>query len=511
MESLCNALTGTYNTNILETASPLTQAVFISESTKHKEGEKGRVVLMDLILNHRAAKMPEPGLIGGPFTLSLHQSKKDQKIIYIFGENHSDIMDCERLVRKKTEAELVNGCPEGKIRNPGSGMCVKRTGNIGLQIVSENNARSENGSSKPTMPIETFLTSLLRTTDVFVDVFLEVPAYTGTGYSQTDRGYLVPSRMQSLLTMVGDCIEEKTRDGARCRFGRVHYTDIRKLNHSSVGAVSEFRKMWQMEIGRQADRWDAFRGGRSLLGSLAMYQKIKALMDRPVGAEVARKLGSGTDKEYLAFWRDQVFENPFVKKELERSYLRNEISAFALETVDREAMEQRSTFIQLYERANQAVKDVDANSTPHVNAAVAAHRKIYMDAMEGIYTRTVGINSAMVDIYTLARIFKVFSGRHDDAPDEPRNIILYYGNEHANRVRAFLGSQGYDMLNATEVPRYVKNCVNVESFPTPFFNVPTGGTFHMGPGGTGAGKCTLSRSVGVPSVCVCAEPHTHAP
>ena len=103
MESLCGALTETYNTNVLNTASPLTQAVFIDESRKRKGDEEGRKTLMELILNRRAAKMPKPGLIGGPFTLSLHRSKKDKKIIYIFGESHANVMDCELFgIKRRT-------------------------------------------------------------------------------------------------------------------------------------------------------------------------------------------------------------------------------------------------------------------------------------------------------------------------------------------------------------------------------------------------------------------------
>lgn len=467
-------MTETYNTNVLNTASPLTQAVFIDESRKRKGDEEGRTTLMDLILNHRAEKMPKPRLIGGPFTLSLHRSKKDKKIIYIFGESHANVMDCELFARKKTDAELRNGCPEGQVRNPSSGICVKKTGLIGKRIIRENNAKTGYAAVGVSMPIEGFLVDMLKTTDVFLDIFLEVPAYLGIGYLETDKTYLAPGRMQRVLTMLGDCIEKISRDSSKCQLGRVHYTDIRKLEHGTVGEVSNFRRTWYREVEQHP-----------ISMQTSLYDKIRNLSDQPRIARVLRALGEGTDDEYLAFWREQIFENRFVKKELARSYMQKEITAFALETVNREAMEQRSMFTLLYARAERALNDIKKIKEEQsrkgslarryrVSPSEISARARYVDAMQGIYNRTVGINSSMVDVYTLSRIFKVFRGEHDDTPNEPRNIILYYGDAHAKRVRAFLKSQGYEMIEATESPGQIRNCVNVENFPTPFFNLPVG-------------------------------------
>ncbi len=471
MESLCGALTETYNTNVLNTASPLTQAVFIDESRKRKGDEEGRKTLMELILNHRAAKMPEPGLIGGPFTLTLHRSKKDKKIIYIFGERHANVMDCELFAQKKTDAELRDGCPEGKIRNRKSGRCVTKTGLIGKQIIRENNNKAGGAAVGASMSIENFLVDMLRTTDVFLDIFLEVPAYLGVGYLEPARGYLAPGRIQKLLTMLGDCIEEKRRNSSKCQLARVHYTDVRKLEHGPIGQVSDFRRTWYREVERSA--------------GATIYDRIRDFSNQPRLAKVLSALGEGTDEEYLAFWREQIFENRFVKKELDRSYMRKEITAFALKTVDREAMEQRSTFVALYGQAERALDEIkeikkekswkDSLLDPYgITPAERSARSRYVEAMEGIYKRTVGVNSSMVDIYTLSRIFKVFSGENEDTPNEPRNMILYYGNAHADRVRQFLKSQGYEMIKAAESPLHIENCVNVGGFPTPFFNLPVG-------------------------------------
>ena len=455
MEDLCENLLGTYNTNYIDKGSPLAQAVFIDESARHRSGGKGRTSLMDLVSNHRAAEMPTPGYIGGPFTLTLHQSKKDRKIIYIFGECHDTRMDCELYIKnfRKTKKELKDGCPEGKVRNPTTGICVKETGAVGKSVIAANNKLPLANSREhvdSAMSFEDFMFKMLTTTDVFIDAFFELPAYRGKGYNEPEFKYLAPSRIQNLFEKVGECIQEKTRSSSFCKLARIHYTDVRKLEHSGVGDVSVFRRSYTLKL-------------RGVLALDQQFHFSKQLMEpgTPTERTVVKLGGKGPDEEYMAFWWKQIFENPFVKKELSRSYRSEDIKDFGFHTLVREALPERATFLFYY-------KILKANE----NGKTREQRKDYVDALKGIYNATVAINSSLVDIYTLSRIFKVFSGPHPDSPPEPSNIILYYGNQHAVRVRKFLSDHGYTTLKATEAPGKIKNCVSTEGFPTPFFSVP---------------------------------------
>ena len=66
-------------------------------SSKYKDTGKGRSVLMNLIYNHFAVQKPKPEYIGSPMDLTVHWSETYEKIIYIFGEHHSDKIDCYKI------------------------------------------------------------------------------------------------------------------------------------------------------------------------------------------------------------------------------------------------------------------------------------------------------------------------------------------------------------------------------------------------------------------------------
>ena len=97
-QNLCKDLKATYDTNILDIESDDIQKEFLNVSLENKE-TKGRKVLMKLICNHYdemvRANKPIADFIGGPKTLSIHWHPVYKKMIYIFGEWHSNTTDCE--------------------------------------------------------------------------------------------------------------------------------------------------------------------------------------------------------------------------------------------------------------------------------------------------------------------------------------------------------------------------------------------------------------------------------
>jgi hypothetical protein len=96
---ICENRVNTYNTNILDSEDKKIKEEFLKLSLKYRKGNKGKKVLMELICNHFSKdpnkKRPTPRFIGGPKNLTVHYSKKYNKMIYIFGEYHSDIVDCD--------------------------------------------------------------------------------------------------------------------------------------------------------------------------------------------------------------------------------------------------------------------------------------------------------------------------------------------------------------------------------------------------------------------------------
>jgi len=101
MEKLCKELTSTYDTNILDNEDKTVQDKFLNVSRKNRKNKGGKKVLMQLICNHYDENVqklkPNAEFIGGPKTLSIHWHPGFKKMIYIFGEWHANITDCDKF------------------------------------------------------------------------------------------------------------------------------------------------------------------------------------------------------------------------------------------------------------------------------------------------------------------------------------------------------------------------------------------------------------------------------
>ena len=106
------------------------------------------------------------------------------------------------------------------------------------------------------------------------------------------------------------------------------------------------------------------------------------------------------------------------------------------------------------------------------------------------------ITTIMADIYLLSRVFKEFDISNiskdaymralpEDQPQKPSNIIIYVGDEHAQRYRRFLKSPMCHFIDVGRagtpkpdityddkgVPTSykVRTCINMKTIPQPFF------------------------------------------
>lgn len=88
MRLLCNYLHTYYDTNILEYNS-VVKEIFLDTIKKNKTDKKSNKTLIKLITNMKIPKQIKSRLTG-PYTLSLHTSKKYKMNVYVFGEIHLD-------------------------------------------------------------------------------------------------------------------------------------------------------------------------------------------------------------------------------------------------------------------------------------------------------------------------------------------------------------------------------------------------------------------------------------
>ena len=108
-QNVCDTLRKTYNINFLDLdENKIIGQEFAKAAEIYKDSKKGNKVLIDLIYNHYNVKKPFPDFIGGPQTVTMHWSNRWKKLIYIFGEQHSNEIDCEKRLNTKKWVPIQN-------------------------------------------------------------------------------------------------------------------------------------------------------------------------------------------------------------------------------------------------------------------------------------------------------------------------------------------------------------------------------------------------------------------
>jgi len=457
MEEICNKLKDTYNASILNNENTLIQTVFEHISRKNSGGNKGNRTLMKLILNYydnkRMLNKTVYNKIGGPISLTLQWSEKYNMYVYIFGEYHSDQIDCDiALPPGKINIEAIrDGCEPKKVRNPITKKCVNEDGVIGKNIIQK--AKEATLKKEPYIEVERFLKDLFLYTPAFIDFYLETPGYTGQDYLFGRHPWFGRKlRLSALSTTFEDCLRAiKRKESYLCRNVRVHYLDIRKEDEmKDVNDVSHLRSVYN----------------RILTSPDMPYStKLALLKNDPRIVGTIKKLLTSDTEEYNKFWKQQLLQSSIVKKEFSRTILPKSVLQIFLEKeITYQAWITRDFF-------RTFLKSFD---TPNINLS---------DVMHGI-SFTVMVNAVVMDMYTITRMFKKFKNV-ENQPERPRNIILYAGDAHSTVCRKFLDRLEFKTITRTagvtydtgQKNKYWKNspaytnCVDISQFKQPFFGV----------------------------------------
>jgi len=360
LERVRDELVGTYNAQVLEGLSS-------EEQDEVRDMVGDNETLQKLIRNYFLDKMPVADYLSGPFTLSVHWSEKYNKTIYIFGEAH--------------------GYKDA---------CVSKA-----------------------MPIQDYLYTLSKTTDAFIDFYLE----TSLNDMSDHFSWFVPAYIGKVRSKFAKCIRPKSRHAERCRLIRTHYVDIRQTNKKGASLVNLFAIL-------------ALTGVTQSLPS----NRKKVLVALP---NLFEKKGM---KEYVEeeYWKE-------TRKEIERvtpksaqtaiiRWMKKEISS-----VVKEHGNDISYFAYSLYTAMRGEKH-------HVNVS---------ELKTSLVKLLFPLVSPVMDVYTLARTFKKFNtskppGKGKEGilwwrkpvgtwhqPTEPHNVIYYAGNNHASRIRGFLDKLGF--------------------------------------------------------------------
>ena len=434
--NICDKLIKSYNTTIIDQMPPDLKDALQSNASycsvnPYRQHEKERTVLNELIKNHfdkkKKAKREEltQHYIGGPMTLTCHWSEEYQKLIYIFGEEHSEDTDCSKF-----------------LENYGYGRNEEKSG----------------------MPIEEFLKKFIEINDIYLDIFVELPAYKQKTlkYSKplSEHEGLANSRLFKIGTEFSECMDGYDRNPQKCSRSRIHYMDIRNIEREAANgldAVSIFIITCFNII--DSDQEDLNQKKSSLL-EFAISDLGKYVMNGFL-------IPKSSKKEYLEFWNSMLSDNYYVDKELElnNQEISRKISNFLKkemrERLDKKYEDEKYATSKLI---NKQAKLIIDNYTTEIDPQTII--KYFYD----LTFLLINTNAVIVDAYTLSRIFKKFNLypenkekiRTTDEPETASNIIIYAGNNHSNTYRKFLEKIGFILIaNIGKAKSTPRNCIDM--------------------------------------------------
>lgn len=202
------------------------------------------------------------------------------------------------------------------------------------------------------------------------------------------------------------CFQPSTRYNEDCELMRMHLLDVRST--------------WGVDL------YDDINRHFETLGFILFHYSKNT--------SVCFKLIELTNANYLinefagGLKLEDIFylfiENSKVKKELEKSYLKEQIQWFIIEELKNLKVMELEANQDLIQELCTRILEKDTTLTK---------RELLYLSEFFLFT-----NGIFMDLYTLSRVFKIHDVKTDNHPDKSRNIILYLGKEHAQRISKFI-------------------------------------------------------------------------
>jgi hypothetical protein len=483
LEYWCDMMIKTYNTSVLDNFPQSLKSSLAKQCVESKPNpnsytnffglikrKKNRNVLMRLINNYFRSKqvktIPTVDFIGGPHTLTLHWSDKYKKIIYIFGEYHrTNVCDYDNMMR-----------------------------------------------------VEDYLKNLFRHSGVFIDFFLEMEMFIKGEYKYTfSNDSTTDFRLDILKEQNKKCIETRQRQENReCDTKRVHFIDIRQdaeTEEESKLITKNSTVIFMIYFDKELEGFAQFKHKSDELYELKMIEHKQTIIDninyifgRSDVKPLLNFILSIREETDVDFWKkvmstdeiikdelikstEETYENAyeiFLEKEMEtHEFVKDELSKSSEETKIREfAKEAFKTHLYSFISSIRYIRSYFTTCYDEKSKICDFNKLLddgdYLDFFHFLLlfnNQLFTLNSILVDVYTLARIFKKFHLNHTrnmrktDEPEEPHNIIMYAGDNHSERIRRFLYEKlNFELMSASKGDPEVDFCVDIRNFEQPFFS-----------------------------------------
>jgi hypothetical protein len=319
------------------------------------------------------------------------------------------------------------------------------------------------------VPVEDYLYDLMKSTDVFLDIYFEFPfddneLFSSDDYririSPVDRGYSNNYRLDNLLNKFKKCLIYDSRHAKSCQLARSHCFDIR---HSSSNPLnleeSKIDIVWVMSVlGRIKNQ----------LGILGLTRTIDTLIEflesKPIISDILRNLADGNNEKVLTFMRNQLLENRYVKKELSKIVENRLNLIYAIDSFFYDEI--RLAMIKPDNKFVRRIDKIKLYANTLLNYQTKSDSELY-DSLRKLVIFMIEPLSFFADAYLIARVFKDFDinkKAYKGATHQPKrahNIIIYAGDAHAHNYRNFLSYVGF-----TEIDSIGINLQNPDPYPS---------------------------------------------
>jgi hypothetical protein len=383
-----------------------------------------------------------PQFIAGPTTLTVHKSPDEKRMIYIFGESHSDIKDC-RMFKDEEDEKWNNDNPDK-------------------------------------MTIDHFLYELMKTTSAYLDIYFEFIfpeiGFPKIGFPEECHNGPINSHMDNLFQKFKKCIHE-SRSKDDCSLARVHYFDSRRriYNGESIQGSSIVDKL--------IEKINYFKiiYNHAKLPLIQEYKEIVRTDDNM--HQILYYLWTQDEEEFKDFWiklldnelnikqtKSGKYEDRATTQEIE---IMTRIKSFMETEIVRIAMKYREIYTKLTYAIVTMVKERNEED------------ELFYDAFEVLIEYITKPSARIADVYLLARLFKDFdmtkmNTHANDVTDQPAkayNVIIYAGDSHSETYRSFLKDiAGFEEIASSgkfKEGEIIKHCIDMRRIPQPFFSTWT--------------------------------------
>jgi hypothetical protein len=279
-------------------------------------------------------------------------------------------------------------------------------GDVKFFLFDENHAspvhKKENEGEKT---FTEFLKNLIvNNQDKFYDVYTEIGYKKESEIKYGSRSFM----LRSIYKEFHNCL--KIRKNCQYKNLRMHYCDFRKYYGKFFGDY-EYKQVYKYLIKKDY-----------ILDELNL-ERYESFHDRYKYYE-----------KHFQFIKEMIKTNEILQKELSKSIFSKEIIEFIHNNMNKERIE----FFRFTVRHHKLFRKMII-------------RKSKYPLLIKFYTHYVSLYSCLMDVYTLARMFKIFSSPIGD--DIAENILFYGGAHHAKKYGEFLefiGAKKIIEINSTE-------------------------------------------------------------